>query len=302
MVIPMPDPTPLDLPVQTQERLRRLPCWGGPAGEIRVLEGGITNHTYVVTDAMGTQRVVRVGQDIPHQHVMRFNEHAASRAAAELGISPTVRYAESDLLVIDFIPSLTLKPPQVAEYLPAIVGLMRRVHREMPGRLRGPLLCYWLFHVIRDTLVRLREHNFATDAATLLEQCAVLEAAVGPVDLVFCHNDWLAANLLDDGTRLWLIDWDYAGFNSALADLGSLAASNPLSEAQETWMLEHYYERPLDAAAQRRFLAMKAASLLKETLWSMNSEISSSVDFDFRIYSQSCLQRYATAWSVFRQA
>ena len=47
---------------------------------------------------------------------------------------------------------------------------------------------------------------------------------------VFGHNDLLAANFIDDGKRLWLIDWDYAGFNSPLFDLGGLASNNELSD------------------------------------------------------------------------
>ena len=45
--------------------------------------------------------------------------------------------------------------------------------------------------------------------------------AVGPIDLVFGHNDLLPANLLDDGSRMWLVDWDYAGWNSPLFDLAA---------------------------------------------------------------------------------
>ena len=55
---------------------------------------------------------------------------------------------------------------------------------------------------------------------------------MGPVDIVFGHNDLLPANFIDDGERLWLIDFDYAGFNSPLFDLGGLASNNGLDEAQ----------------------------------------------------------------------
>ena len=70
----------------------------------------------------------------------------------------------------------------------------------------------------------------------------------GPIDLVFGHNDLLAANFIDDGKRLWLIDWDYAGFNSPLFDLGGLASNNELAPTDEEWLLEAYFER----AARRR--------------------------------------------------
>ncbi|MGO8126869.1 phosphotransferase family protein, partial [Rhizobium ruizarguesonis] len=79
----------------------------------------------------------------------------------------------------------------------------------------------------------------------------------------FGHNDLLAANFLDDGKLLWLIDCDYAGFNTPLFDLGGLASNNELSEAAERTMLETYFDRQLTDNLSRRYTAMKCASLLR---------------------------------------
>src|SRR3546814_16100206 len=102
---------------------------------------------------------------------------------------------------------------------------------------------------------------------------AELEARVGQIEVVFGHNDLLAANLSDDGDRLWLIDWDYAGLNSPLFDLGNLCSNNEVAPADETWLLETYFGGPLTPAQRRSYEAMKCASLLRETMWSMVSEI-----------------------------
>ena len=67
--------------------------------------------------------------------------------------------------------------------------------------------------------------NYRERLPLLLEKADELELAVGPIAPVFGHNDLLPANFIDDGSRLWLVDWDYAGFNSALFDLGGLAAN-----------------------------------------------------------------------------
>ena len=58
--------------------------------------------------------------------------------------------------------------------------------------------------------------------------------AVGPIEVVFGHNDLLAANFIDDGHRLWLVDWEYAGFNSPLFDLGGLASNSELSRSRRS--------------------------------------------------------------------
>ena len=133
-----------------------------------------------------------------------------------------------------------------------------------------------------------------------LAQAARLDAAVGPIDLVFGHKDLLPANFLHDGTRLWLIDWDYAGFNSPLFDLGGLAANNGLNPSQEIRMLERYFDRPVAPQLRRSYAAMKAASALREAMWSMVSELYSTLDFDYGSYTISNLATYRRAFDAFK--
>src|SRR6185312_10768034 len=97
--------------------------------------------------------------------------------------------------------------------LQKVIPLIKRVHRELPRFLRGPALAFWVFHVIRDYAHTLTgsKSRFASRLNDFVEVAADLELAVGPIDLVFGHNDLLAGNFIDDGRRIWLIDWDYAG-------------------------------------------------------------------------------------------
>ena len=101
---------------------------------------------------------------------------------------------------------------------------------------------------------------------------------------------------------MWLIDWDYAGFNSPFFDLGGLAANNGLSLAQEGRMLERYFDRSPDALMWRRYRAMKAAAALRETLWSMVSEIHSELAFDFAAYTATNLSTYRASFDAFKQS
>ncbi len=116
---------------------------------------------------------------------------------------------------------------------------------------------------------------------------------------MFGHNDLLAANFIDDGQRLWLLDWEYAGFNSPLFDLGGLASNSELSPAQEGQILSLYFDAPVDDELRRRAAAMKAASLLRETMWSMVSELYSTVDFDYAAYTAENLRRFETAYAAY---
>jgi thiamine kinase-like enzyme len=283
------------------KRAAGLACWRGKVAPEPV-GGGITNQNFVVEDAAG-RFFVRIGDDIPEHGIMRFNEAAASRAAAAAGVSPEVVHQEDGALVLRFIEGRTFTEDDVRKQanLDRIVPLVRRAHREIPQHFRGAALIFWVFQVLRDYANTLREGNsrMSPELPRLLDIAGRLETAVGAVNLVFGHNDLLAANFLDDGERLWLVDWDYAGFNSPLFDLGGLASNNQLSAEQEEWLLETYFQAPITEKLKRRYEAMKCASLLRESLWSMVSEIHSTLDFDYVAYTGENLQRFEQAWRAF---
>jgi thiamine kinase-like enzyme len=284
-------------------RAAGLACWSGPVAP-EPLTGGITNKNYLVRDRR-ERFVVRIGDDIPVHQVMRFNELAASRAAAAVGLSPQVVHSEPGALVFRFIEGKTLAAEDVRPrpMLARILPLIRRCHREMPQHLRGPALIFWVFHIVRDYAATLHEgkSRWIPELPRLLRAAAGLEAAIGPIDVVYGHNDLLPANFIDDGTRLWLIDWDYAGFNSPLFDLGNLCSNNEVAPEDEAWLLEAYFERPLDDELRRRYQTMKCASLLREAMWGMVSEIHSTLDFDYRAYASDYLARFERAFAAIDQ-
>ncbi len=282
--------------------VRDLPIW---QGEVRMerLGGGLTNVNMLVQDDL-RRAVVRIGDDIPVHQIMRFNELAASRAAHAAGISPAVLYHAPGALVIDFIEGRTMTAADLQQdrLLDQALDLVARTHRDIPKHLRGPALTFWVFHVLRDYGGTLRDGGSRHSArlTDLLRDAAVLEAAVGPVELVFGHNDLLPANFLLDSNRMWLIDWDYAGFNSPLFDLGGLAANNGLTPVQEARMLQSYFGWT-DGGLWRRYLAMKAAAALREAMWSMVSEIHSDLDFDYTVYTADTLATYRASFDAFTQ-
>ena len=285
-----------------RERAAKLSCWKNSV-DPQPLTGGITNANFIVDDA-GKRYFVRIGDDIPLHGIMRFNELAASRAAYEAGISPEVIHHESGAIVMRFIEGATLQPEDIrqAANLERIVPLVKRCHHEIPKHFRGPALVFWVFQVLRDYANTLRDASsrMVPELPRLMKLAELLEESVGPVRLTFSHNDLLAANFIDDGKRLWLIDWDYAGFNSPLFDLGGLASNNEFSSTQEQWLLETYFDAAIDDELRRRYAAMKCASLLRESMWSMVSEVYSNIDFDYVGYTTENLDRFEKAWTDFQ--
>jgi len=282
------------------EQIGALECWRSTVEPVP-LAGGLTNENFVVVDR-GEKFFVRLGRDVPIHGLLRFNELAASRAAHAAGLSPEVVYATEGALVLRFIEGETLTPAGVrqAHNLQRIVEMIACCHREIPRHFRGPALVFWVFQILRDYTATLREGGSSRSAHfDRLETIArALERAVGPIDLVFGHNDLLAANWIDDGERLWLVDWDYAGFNSPLFDLANLASNNELTFDQERELLTAYFGRLPDKALGRSYSAMKCASLLRESMWSMVSELHSSIDFDFAAYTEENLGRFEIAWEA----
>jgi len=285
------------------DRATGLACWQ-KVEHAEILGGGMTNINVRLRDA-GRDYVVRLGADIPHHGVMRFNELAISRAAHGAGLSPAVHYSEPGVMVLEFVEAQPLAEADLRDTgtLDRVVDLVARCHRDVAQHLRGPVLAFWVFHVLRDYAARLVERTspHLPILPELAEQAGRLEAAVGPVHLVLGHNDLLAANILRSADRLWLIDWEYGGFNSPLFDLGGLASNSGLSAAQEVAMLERYYDAPVTDALMYRYTAMKCASLLREAVWSMVSEIMSEIDVDYAQYSVKNLARYRAAFARFEQ-
>ncbi|AVA22651.1 phosphotransferase [Rhizobium sp. LEGMi198b] len=290
--------------VTPEDKIQALGIWRGSI-EIAPLVGGITNRNYLVTDS-GRRFVVRLGTDIPVHHISRANELAASKAAHAAGLSPAVIHHEPGILVLDYIDGKPLAAEDIRGplMLERIVPLVRSCHQNVAKHFRGAAMIFWVFHVVRDYAAVLKEGGSRHEALlpSFLEIAERLEQAAGPFDIAFGHNDLLAGNFLDDGTRLWLIDWDYAGFNTPLFDLGGLASNNEFSERQETAMLEAYFEAPVSEDLCRRYQAMKCASLLRETMWSMVSEIHSHIDFDYSAYTSENLARFQRAYQSFRNS
>ena len=283
-------------------RALALPCWQAPEGA-RLLGGGITNFNVRLRDR-GRDYVVRIGADIPHHGVMRFNELAISRAAHAAGIAPQVHHAEPGAMVLEFVAAAPLEESDLhdGQTREQVVDLIARCHRDVARHLRGPVLAFWVFHVLRDYAARLAETGspHAPRLPDLMRQAETLEEAVGPVRLVLGHNDLLPANILRGDGRLWLIDWEYGGFNSPLFDLAGLATNAALPPEAEREMLHQYFGAPPDGALLRRYGAMKCASLMRESLWSMVSEQMSEIDFDYAAYTAENLARLRAALDDFQ--
>jgi thiamine kinase-like enzyme len=293
----MNDPTLAD-PV---ERIRALSLWRAAVSPER-LEGGLSNQNFLVRDGTEPYVVRFVGGDDPAHGIVRDREVAVSRAAHRAGIAPELVLAEPGLLVLRFVAGRALGEDDLRDpaMLARVAELLRSCHRDVAAHLRGPAPCFWVFHALRDYLAQLdAQGGEAGRTERLRRVIARLERAVGPSRLALTHNDLMPGNIIDDGQRLWLIDWEFAGYGAPLFDLASLAVDNGVDEAGQAQLLAFYFGRPAGAALLRRFAAMVIAAELREALWARIQEIHGKVPFDYAGYGEKHEARFERAYAAF---
>jgi len=276
-----------------ERRIAALGCWRGPV-TMAPLTGGLTNLSYVVEDA-GEKFVVRCGDDIPVHHVFRDRERAASVAAHAAGLSPEVVHTEPGLLVMRFVDGRTFTEADLRANIHQLAPLLRKCHREVGQHLAGPPNFFSVFHVIRDyaRTITTAGSPFAAGVPRYLEANRALEAAQVPMPIVFGHHDLLPGNVMDDGKRLWLIDWEYGGFGTAMFDLANLSANGAFGEAEDTALLDAYFEGKVSADLRRSFHAMKTASALREAMWAMVSDAHLKIPgADYKAHAREYLSRF----------
>ncbi len=246
-----------------EDRIAKLECWRGKP-KIEPLSGGLSTRSFKVSD-FGGDHVVRIGSDIPVHHVSRKQERAVSYAAAQAQISPKVTYFEDDLLVIDFIHGQTMTEADMKPNLRRIIDVIRNVHDTMALHLRGSVNIFWVFHVLRDYVGLLKDQS--QDLSEIEKLISTLEKLQEPLPIIVGHHDLLPANIIDDGKRLWLIDWEYGGFGTAMFDLANISANGNFDAHDDKLMLDHYFQGKNSEPLVKSFDAMKIASSLREMLW-----------------------------------
>jgi thiamine kinase-like enzyme len=288
-----------DLP----DTIARLPCWQGTPHGVP-LSGGLSNEIWKVTDDAGAH-VVRLGSDYPFHHVYREREAMVARAAHAEGFGPAVEYTAPAVMVTAFIGARTWGAGDVCADPARVAHVLREFHDRMGRAVSGPAFLFWPFHVVRDYARTLQAGGSAwvDDLPRLLALNAALEETQPPLPLVFGHNDLLPANFLDDGARLWLIDYEYAGFSTAMFDLAGAASNAGMTGEQADTLLTAYLGHPPGPAFQRGFDAMQCASLLREGMWAMVSALHlRAPGVDYHAYATENLTRLEAALARFALA
>jgi thiamine kinase-like enzyme len=248
------------------------------------LSGGLTNRNYKVTTPAGAfvARISSGGSEL--LAIDRDCEHRNSVTAAAAGAGPPViEYRPQDsLLVIGYLEGRTLAAADVAAEanLPRIAAACHRLHQG--ARFGND---FDMFDIQRRYLSAATSRGFKIPAGydDLRPQCEAAEQALAakPAQTVPCHNDLLAANFIDDGDRIWLIDYELSGNNDPCFELGNIAAESHLDGDALAALVTAYYQRPSRSKTARAWLLGGLVGMYGWTLWGAIQHAASPIEFDF---------------------
>ncbi len=266
---------------------------------VEELSGGLTNRNFKVVTPDATYVVRWSSSDASLLGIDRDAEHHNTRAAAEAGVGAEVFDYRPDLgmLVIGFLPGTALDDDAFADpgVLARAADAARRLHAG--PRFSGEFDMFARQAAYRATVA---EQGFALPpgyddhADAWADVRRVLETR--PRVTVPCNNDLLAGNFIDDGERVWLIDYEYSGNNDAPFELGNTATECEFPPERVEAYTEAYYGRPTRGDLARvRLGALRSA--YGWALWGFIQAATSPMDFDFQGWGR---HRYEKAARTFR--
>ncbi|HYL40016.1 MAG TPA: choline/ethanolamine kinase family protein [Candidatus Binatus sp.] len=283
-----------ELREQLASSLRRVPELARGDLSFTPLSGGITNRNFLIEIPGQSDRyVVRLaGNDTHLLGISREVELAATVAAAGVGVGPeVVAFVRPEgYLVTRFIEGrpIEIEAMRRPERLADVAAALRRVHDgpAIPG-------LFVPFRIVEAYRALALERGVAIppeyELALVIARRIELAFLTAPVELRPCHNDLLNANFIDDGSRVRIVDWEYAGMGDPFFDLGNFAVNHELTQDDEVVFLRAYDAVPGDAAVRPDRLArlrlMRLVSDFREAMWGVLQQGISSLDVDFRAYA-----------------
>jgi thiamine kinase-like enzyme len=263
--------------------VQRVPGWAGREIHIEPIAAGLTNANFRV-DVDGVPHFLRLpGSSTDMLAIDRENELFNTRAAAEAGVGARVLHhdSRSGALVLEWIDGRTMSNTAFAGAgMPArIAAALRQLHAG--PRFRDDFdmfrLTEYYLRVASERQMRIPQGYRERGA-----QVPRIEAALAahPLPTVPCHNDLLAENYLDDGTKLWIVDYEYSGNNDPTFELGNTAQELGFDPARQEELCAAYFGDATPALLDRMRLQM-IMSDMGWTLWAAIQARISTIDYDF---------------------
>ena len=251
---------------------------------VEELSGGLTNRNLAI-DSDGKKYVARISSNSSDLlDINRENEYKNTIIAAEAGIGATVHdyLPGQGLLLISYINGKTFGAQDIATNLPRVAKAVRTLHGAKPF-----VSEFNMFALQKRYLDIVQSNNFIYPDKYLDYEGHIsdLKKAVSvlPAEIVPCNNDLLPGNFIDDGEKIWLIDYEYSGNNDACFELGNIWAEAFLEYDALVELIDAYYGTHRPEKIARAWLQSLMAKY-GWTLWAAIQASISDIDFDFRAW------------------
>lgn len=252
--------------------------------------GGLTNLVHRV-EIGDTSVVVRIPGDGTEEYIDRAVEAHNSRAAARAGVSPEVLFAnpETGLMIVRAVPNIETMTPELFSTRAGSPTRAGKALSKLHNSGEEFKFRFELFAMIDDYLDILSHrdvdlpdgyHDVVAAAEPIKEVLAAANLPLAP-----CHCDPLCENFLDDGTIMWIVDWEYSGMNDPLWDVGDLSVEAGMSAAQDAELMEAYFGRAPTVSETGRMVIYKAMCDLLWTLWGLIQHADNNPAEDFWAYA-----------------
>ena len=265
------------------EVVAKIPEWNGKNISITPLSGGLTNSNFKI-EVDGVPYFVRVpGASTELLAIDRNNEHHNTKAASEAGVAPRVLHhlPEYNVMVLEFLNGKTMSKDSLNE-----TGQPTRMAQAIKRLHAAPrfLLDFNMFRLTEYYLSLCRDRAIKIPDGYLDRVPTInrIEQAmnVKPLATVPCNNDLLAENYIDDGSQLWLIDYEYSGNNDPTFELGNTCQEMQFNDEQIAEVCAAYFGEATPAMIAR----MKLNMIWSDVGWGLWAAIQaniSTIDFDF---------------------
>ncbi len=248
--------------------------------------GGLTNLVFHVSDYC-----LRIPGKGTEEYINRAHEAVAAREAAKAGVSPEVLYfdARDGVMVTCFIDGAQTMSPAAFKLNAGAAARAGQAFRRLHGSGAVFSFRFELFSMIDDYLKVLSTKDVALPSGyhDVVREAEVVRSALAAHQLpvTACHCDPLCENFLDTGDRMWIVDWEYAGMNDPMWDLGDLSVEGRFGEAQDEEMIRAYFGGEARPAERGRIVIYKAMCDLLWTLWGLLQLAGGNPADDFRAYA-----------------
>ncbi len=252
--------------------------------------GGLTNLVYRV-DTGGEALCLRLPGKGTEEYIDRAVEAHNARAAATAGVSPEVLYtnAGTGIMVSRFLDGFATMSPELFVSTSGSPGRAARAFHALHSSGVSFEFRFELFAMIDEYLALLatKTVDFPDGYSDVLEEAKGVREALDahPAALAPCHCDPLCENFLDDGSRMWIIDWEYSGMNDPLWDLGDLSVEAGFTATHDEEMMNAYFPDGPSDAQMGRMVIYKAMCDLLWTLWGLIQHANDNPVEDFWAYA-----------------